>query len=423
MDALTPSQRQPSPAELSTIEALVNSPTRLAALERSGLMDSVPEESFDSLTRLAARLVKVPASFVAIVAADRDFYKSQTGFPAPLCDTRELSGRTFCHFTLDSDGPLVIDDTHNDAVWRAVPTVDAIGVRAYIGVPIKLDGETIGSFCVIDMKPREWQPEELETVNQLALSAGREIRLRAALAASKNEALKSQALARAREEVVAVVAHDLRTPLQVIQLSTKRLQKTANAHDASTMQRMLRAVDSIKSMAEALLASALLVPSTAGRKQIMGGALLQDAIDMMTPIAERCGIALDLGGVADANVHVDYAQMLRVLGNLIGNALKYSPPGSAVVVGGRLDGGSFLITVRDNGKGMDTSEQSRAFDSGWQGAEGMLRGDGAGLGLSIARTLVAEHGGIIELASAVSHGTTVTITLPVNDSPFSRPQT
>ena len=79
---------------------------------RSGLLDSEPEQVFDALTRMAATLLKVPASFVAVVDSDRDFYKSQTGFPDALAVSRQLQGTTFCHHTLARNGPLVIADTH-----------------------------------------------------------------------------------------------------------------------------------------------------------------------------------------------------------------------------------------------------------------------------------------------------------------------
>lgn len=395
------------------VDGLVKSESRLAAVKRSGLLDSPAEEHFDSLTRLAARLVNVPASFVSIVDAHRDFYKSQTGFPAPLRDERELKGQTFCHLSLASNSPLVIDDTHSSEVWKSVPTVESLGVRAYLGVPLQLDGEIIGSFCVIDTKPRTWQSDEIESVRQLAISATREITLRTAVATAQNEAAQSQILARSREEVMAVVAHDLRTPLQILQVSALMLQKAIGDQHSDITGRMSRAVESITQMANSLLSkNAVVAPSAAGRKTIRSGAFVREAVDMMNPIVERAGMSLVLLPVADAPLHIDFAQMLRVLGNVIGNAVKYSPEGSTVQVSGRRENSLFVISIQDNGKGIDAAGQARAFERGWQGPEGMVRGDGAGLGLSIARTLVGEHGGTIALSSAPGMGTTVIISLP-----------
>lgn len=405
--------RRPPPPDVAEIDRLRRDTARLAAVRASGLLESPAEEAFDSLTRLAARLLKVPASFVSVVDRGRDFYKSQTGFPAPLSVERQAEGRTFCHFTLDSDEMLVIDDTHADPVWRAVPTVGTLGVRAYVGVPLKLDGQTVGSFCVIDTQPRQWHSEELETLRQLAMSAGRELGLRSALAAASSDSQRSRALARSREEVVAVVAHDLRTPLQILQLSATLLRRDASPAQEGVFVRMDKAMDAMKSLAETLLSSnALLAPLAAGRAPLDARAVAHDAVDMMAPIAQRAGIHLVLGEAQDAIITIDYSLMLRILGNLIGNAIKFSHAGGSVTVSARRDGETLVLAVSDDGIGMTPDDQTHAFDSGWQGAPGMVRGDGAGLGLSIVRRLVEEHGGRVEIASEFGTGSKLTVILP-----------
>lgn len=413
MNISEPCLRRPGPTDPSAADQWVHSPSRLAAVERSGLAGSAAEEPFDALTQLAARLLKVPASFISIVDATHDFYKSQVGFPAPLAHDRTLAGRTFCHYTLAGEQPLVIDDTHSDPVWKAVPTVETLGVRAYVGVPLKFGGETIGSFCVIDMEPRHWSDDELETLRQLALSAGRELSLRFALAEAREDSVDARALARSREEVVAVVAHDLRTPLQILQLSAALLQRQAVEPQQPVIGRMMKAIDAMTSMADSLLSSsALLAPMGTRNHVVSAQSLAQDAVSMMAPIADRAGIELLLSEVAQASISVDYARMLRVLGNVIGNAIKYSTAGTTVLLGASRSADELLLTVTDQGRGMAPEELERAFDCGWQGAEGMVRGDGAGLGLFIVRTLVEEHGGRVEIASQPGLGTSLTVYLP-----------
>lgn len=118
------------------MQAALDDPARLRALYRTGLLDTSPEEPFDRLTRLAAKLLKVPATFISLLDRDRDFYKSSTGFPEPLASRRQIEGRTFCHYTLGSKSPLVIGDALQDPEFRSVPTVESMGVRAYAGVPL-----------------------------------------------------------------------------------------------------------------------------------------------------------------------------------------------------------------------------------------------------------------------------------------------
>lgn len=167
-------------------EANRTNPDRLAAVHATGLLDSEVEEVFDRLTRLAVRLLGVPAAFISLVDAERDFYKSACGFGEPLASVRELAGPTFCHYTVQRIEPLVIPDTAADPLYQDVPTVRTLGVAAYVGVPLIVDGQTIGAFCTIDTKPHRWSKDEVEVLVELAASAQREMELRGAIAIAQS---------------------------------------------------------------------------------------------------------------------------------------------------------------------------------------------------------------------------------------------
>jgi len=145
-------------------EAAVREPARVAVVRATGLLDAEAEEVFDRLSRLAVRLLGVPAAFLSLVDADRDFYLSACGFGEPLASARQITGPTFCHHALASPGPLVIPDTAADPAYRDVPTVRTLGVAAYVGVPVAVDGQRVGSFCAIDTRPRAWTALEVETM-------------------------------------------------------------------------------------------------------------------------------------------------------------------------------------------------------------------------------------------------------------------
>lgn len=189
--------RAPDADAFARAREFVTRPERLAAVHETGLLDSEAEDVFDRLTRLAVRLTKVPAAFISLVDADRDFYKSAHGFGEPLASSRELTGATFCHFAIQSSSPLVIPDTAADPVYREVPTVTSLGVAAYVGVPIVVREQVIGSFCAIDMHPHPWTADEVEVLTELAASAQREIELRRALRESR--ALAERLAAQGRE--------------------------------------------------------------------------------------------------------------------------------------------------------------------------------------------------------------------------------
>jgi PAS domain S-box-containing protein len=196
-------RRDPSHLDPASLDAAVHDPARLAAVRETELLDTPPEPAFDRLTRLAVRLLGVPATFLSLVDEDRDFYKASTGFGEPLASARELAGRTFCHFSIAGatpERPLVIPDTRADAAYRRVPTVDSLGVAAYVGVPLVIDGQAIGSFCAIDMVPRAWTRDEVDVLTELAASAQREIELRRALARARRTAEAAERVRREREE-------------------------------------------------------------------------------------------------------------------------------------------------------------------------------------------------------------------------------
>lgn len=384
---------------------------RLQAVRATGQLDSADEGAFDALTSLAARLVKVPACFISIVDNTRDFYKSQQGLPSVVAKARELKGETLCHFTLGLDEALVIADTHSNELWRSVPTVESMGVRAYVGVPLKFRGQNIGSFCVVDTVPRKWSAEDLETLRELAVSASREIDLRAAVTAAQEAETAARAHAFDKERLVAVVAHDLRTPLQILQLATVLLSKDASPKSAALTARMQSALSMMRTMVDGLIHTGAVVEPTT-LQPISAAALVRDAFDLMSPIAQKLSITLTLDVQHDAIVQVDYGQMLRVLSNLIGNALKYSPADSVVGIGACKAENTVQFTVSDQGIGMDESEVARAFEYGWQSASGTARGDGAGLGLAIVKSLVAQQGGAVTISSQPDVGTVVTVALP-----------
>jgi PAS domain S-box-containing protein len=182
LDPLADSTEHTDP-ERAAARAAVSDPDRLAAVRATGLLDA-PVTAFDRLTRLAARLLRAPAAFVSLVDADRDVYVSAFGFDEPLASSRELTGETFCHYTVaggSAESPLVIGDTAAHHVYRDVPTVRSLGVAAYVGVPLVVGGHPVGALCVIDTAPRDWTPEEVEVLGELADSGRRELELRAAL--------------------------------------------------------------------------------------------------------------------------------------------------------------------------------------------------------------------------------------------------
>jgi len=403
-----------APIAIDLVNDARSDPGRLAVVRATGLLDAPAEETFDALSRLAVALIGVPVSFLSIVDEDRDYYKSQCGFPDSLAEARQLAGRTFCHYALVSATPLIIEDTHSSPIWRSVPSVESLGVRAYLGVPVVVRDQTIGSFCVIDTQPRAWTPTAIETLVQIASAAAREIELRQLLLTTKAEAARANQMAKASEELWAIIVHDLRSPLQTIRLGVTALKKLGDAQNQSLIERVTRAADSMKQLLDDSLSHFTANSGTkTQRTRIAVAKLLDDSLDTMALVAERAGINLRIQCRCAATISVEYAQMLRVLGNLIGNCIKYCPQGTSVLLRAEEACEQIEIVVSDDGPGMTLEDQARAFERGWQGVIGRARQDGAGLGLAIVRDLVSQNDGAVFLESQLGQGTAVSIRLPI----------
>jgi GAF domain-containing protein len=157
------------------IEKEINHSERLDAVHATNLLDSPRDSDFDQLTRLAARLLRVPNALVTLVAKDRQFVKSSSGEDekaAPPTGSSQTLDRSFCKFAVASREPFIVEDARTHPLVQHSDAVTA-GVLAYAGVPLEINGEAIGALCVIDHKPRSWSEDDLDTLRALARSAMR----------------------------------------------------------------------------------------------------------------------------------------------------------------------------------------------------------------------------------------------------------
>jgi len=158
----------------------VRNTERLAALRRTGMLDSPPEETFDRLTRLATSVLRVRGAFVSLVDEDRQFFKSSVGVPEPWASLRETPlTHSFCKHAVASGEPLLISDSRQTPLVRDNPGVTELCLVAYAGIPLTTTaGHTLGAFCVMHDRPHAWTDGEVEVLRCLAASAMAEIRMR-----------------------------------------------------------------------------------------------------------------------------------------------------------------------------------------------------------------------------------------------------
>ena len=157
-------------------------PERLAQMERLRLRKPYDPAGLDRLTRLAADLLHVPASYLSLIEADRQIFLSQVGLPPALLERGGLPiEQAFCAPVVAERAPLIAPDTRRDPRLASSMLVTEFGVAAYAGVPLILaDGPAIGSFCAIDFVPRAWTKAEIRILTDLAEAARTHLELHAA---------------------------------------------------------------------------------------------------------------------------------------------------------------------------------------------------------------------------------------------------
>ncbi|MEU0759352.1 GAF domain-containing SpoIIE family protein phosphatase [Streptomyces microflavus] len=191
------------------LPAVLSDPARLAALEASGMFGSAPEQVFDDLTRLAKSVTGAAISAITFVGDERTYWKSVPHLPYGGAEVWQNGvGESFCYFAVGAQGPFVVEDAEKDPRTAGHQAIGPWGVGAWAGFPIVTnDGHAIGTMCVIDEKPRQWQPQELETLAVLARAVCNEVNLRvslntahSALNTAQNALAVSKALARSLQD-------------------------------------------------------------------------------------------------------------------------------------------------------------------------------------------------------------------------------
>lgn len=227
---------------------------------------------------------------------------------------------------------------------------------------------------------------------------------------------EAQRVIDAREEILRIVAHDLRSPLNTISMATNLLLDIP-ATDADRVKR-LKIIKRTGEQMERLIQDLLSVTAIeAGRlsiapRKLRVEDLFQDAREMLEGIAREKSITLKVDRAADLPpVRGDLARVLQVFSNLVGNAVKFTPEGGVITLSAARADDEIQCAIADTGSGIPPEDLPRIFGKFWQSKRGDHRG--VGLGLAIARGIVEAHGGNIGVRSEVGRGSVFSFSLPV----------
>ena len=234
--------------------------------------------------------------------------------------------------------------------------------------------------------------------------------------AERERRREAELLARAREDVLGVVAHDLRNPLNLISTTTDlMLEENLEAERGRQMLAVAkRAAMQMNRLIGDLLDTARLQSGKYAleKEDIAIGSILRQAVETFSPAASARNVRLDVAQVdGDLAVRADPLRVSQIVGNLVGNAIKFTPEHGTVSVTVGTRGNDAVFCVRDTGPGILPEHMDHLFDNFWQARSDDHRG--VGLGLAIAKALVEAHGGTIWCESRPGDGAAFFFTLPL----------
>lgn len=405
-------------ARVSTREAL-RFLTRAGRVLSSSLD---PDRTLRGLVRLAVPRV---ACFAMIDLARDDGRMQRVAYGhvdearAPLLDRPEpfdpvAEGLAPFARVFETGEALLVEDVERD--WdgssEILERLRRLGGRSLIIVPLAgPGGVAVGTLTFGSTRTdRFYHAADVSLARELGRSAA------VALENARLYRRAEQAIA-ARDEVLGVVSHDLRNPLNRVRLGAEMLLNENGLPDGA--ERMLaiivRAADEMNRLIGDLLDVARI---EAGRLSIEPAAvslaqLLERLDESHAAAARERGILWTVERPAhDSTFLADEGRLLQALGNLVGNAVKFTPRGGTIRVTAARAGDAIRIGVLDSGPGMDPSQLAHVFDRFWQARPGDRRG--AGLGLAITRGIVDAHHGRLWLESAPGCGTEAWIELPLS---------
>jgi PAS domain S-box-containing protein len=290
-------------------------------------------------------------------------------------------------------------------------TVEALGPISLICVPLMTSGKPLGALTLVTSgSGRRFNPADLA----LAVDIAR----RAAIVVEHARLFhEAQQATRARDDILAVVAHDLRNPLNTVSMAASLMLENTpldRVQERRQVEIVRRAADRMNRMIQDLLDVKRLESGRLGidPRSEPPAALIYDTLDMLRPLAVSSTILLE-SNVAEnlPPVLADSARIQQVLSNLVGNAVKFTPRDGRITVCADKVDGEVRFSVIDTGPGIPAEQLPHIFGRFWQARPTDRRG--IGLGLAIAKGIVEAHRGRIWVESSVGLGSTFYFTLPI----------
>ncbi len=294
----------------------------------------------------------------------------------------------------------------------------ALGLRSELVTPLLVGARTIGMLSLSRERPDAFSEDEVELVSLLGRLVATAVQNIRAYEAERRRVEELARLSQLRADFVSLVSHELRSPMAAVIGAARTLQDRWRMLTADQRESFLALIgDETARLAELVgdvLDTSRIEAGTFSYRfeEVDPGRVVDEAVETAVLAQQDVPVLASVRGALPA-IRGDRARLRQVLGNLIENAVKYSPEGGEVRVSAAAANGAVRIAVRDAGPGIPGDQQGRIFEKfGRVDVPGASK-PGTGLGLFIARSIAEAHGGTLDVSSGAEPGSTFTLTLPV----------
>jgi len=318
------------------------------------------------------------------------------------------------------EGKLVV---RRDLTERDSPADEqllALGLRSELVTPLLVGARTIGMLSLSRETPDAFSPDEVELISLLGRLVATAVQNIRAYEAERRRVEELARLSELRADFVSLVSHELRSPMAAVIGAARTLQDRWRMLSAAQRESFLALIGDETTRLAELVADVLdtsrIEAGTFSYRfdEVDLGRVVDEAVETAVLAQQDVPVVASVRGALPA-IRGDRARLRQVLGNLIENAVKYSPEGGEVRVAASAANGTVRISVRDSGPGIPRDQQTRIFEKFGRGdVEGGSK-PGSGLGLFIARSIAEAHGGSLDVSSGPEPGSTFTLSVPVGE--------
>lgn len=386
---------------------------RSQELQRYSLLDTMPEEEYDSITKFIAEVCNTPICIIALLDHDRQFFKSTYGFDAPTPSLHH----SFCNHTIKNVPEIfIVNDSRKDERFKENPLIyGENGIVFYAGVPlVSKNGIAIGTICVVDHKPGNLDAFQQKFLYRAATNIMKLFELRRTNLELKNANMELGYRNLEMERFAYTAAHDIKSPLNhIIQLNKlieTELSSEDHTHVRQLVSKVANSANKLRSLIDGILNHSK-SDAHPDKAESFDFTALTESVFSLFATAEEYELVAPKEQIL---IETNKLALEQILINLVSNAIKHNDKSYVYVeVKIQISDTSYKIMVTDNGPGIPKTHYEHIFKIFEKlNEKDRFGNDTTGIGLATVNKLAASIGATITVDSILKCGTTFVVEIP-----------